>query len=304
MRNTVLLTDSAIFAGATNRVLFAFGSRTGRRHWYQRFEGEIASDIVRSGRTLFFTTTESNGKVHARDVERGRKVWDRGVGPTRFSPLLVEGLLYVGSDRGVVHALRTENGDELWHVQVGGAVAATPLAHGDALIVLTATDTIYRLAQRNGAILAQASINSSISAAPALAGDTLVIATHSGAVLGVNVSTLAPVWRVETGEPILAAPIVARDGTIHVMTRDAVIWRIVGGKGVRVAKLEGAATSSLALARDRYIIGMVDGTLVITTLDGRITARHRFNDSVIAPVVVQAGALYVPLLRGRIVKMR
>ena len=77
-----------------------------------------------------------------------------------------------------------------------------------------------------------------------------------------------------------------------------------GGKGTQVTKLPGSATTSFTLARDRYIVGMVDGTLTTTTLDGRVVSQHRFNDSVVAPVVVQGGALYVPLLRGRIVKMR
>jgi outer membrane protein assembly factor BamB len=304
MRSSVLVTDSAVFAGTTNRVLLAYSSRNGRRHWYQRFEGEIASDVVRSGRTLFFTTAEMNGKVHARDMERGKKVWDRSIGPTRFSPLLDQGLLYVGTDRGLVHALRSESGDELWRVRVSGALAGTLLGHGDALIALTATDTIYRLARRDGAILAHKGINTSVTAAPALQGDTIILATHSGAVIGVDANTLEPLWRVETGEPILAAPVVAHDGVIHVMTRAAAIWRISGGKGTQVTKLAGSVTTSFTLARDRYIVGMVDGTLTTTTLDGRVVSQHRFNDSVVAPVVVQGGALYVPLLRGRIVKMR
>jgi hypothetical protein len=38
-------------------------------------------------------------------------------------------------------------------------------------------------------------------------------------------------------------------------------------------------------------------------MNGAIVAEHKFNDSISAPVAVHGGALYVPLLRGRIVKL-
>lgn len=304
LRASVLLTDSALFAATTNRQLFAFETRTGRRNWDQRLEGEVAGEIVRSGRTLYMTTAEWNGRVHARDVERGRGVWRRDVGPTRFSPVVEGGVVYVGTDRGVVHALRADDGGQLWRTNIGGAIAATPLSHGAALVIGTVRDTLYRIAKRDGAVVARSAMASTITAPPAVHGDTLVLATNSGAVFGLDATTFAELWRVETGAPILAAPVIASNGAIHVLNRDASIWRIEDGRGTRVAELGGAATSSFTLVRDRYIVGLVNGTLLITDLTGRVVGEYKFNDSISAPAAVRAGAIYVSLLRGRIVKLQ
>lgn len=304
LRASVQVTDSALFVATTNRQLFAFETRTGRRNWDQRLEGEVAGEIVRSGRTLFMTTAEWNGHVHARDVERGKRVWRRDVGPARFSPVVESGVVYVGTDRGFVHALRADDGEQLWRTKVGGAVAATPLSHGDALVIGTVKDTLYRIAKRDGAVISRGTIENTITAAPAVSGDTLVVATNSGAVFGFDATSFKELWRVETGAPILAAPVIASNGAIHVLNRDAAIWRIEGGRGTRVAELGGAATSSFTLVRDRYIVGLVNGTLLITDMTGKVVGEFKFNDSISAPVAVRASAVYVSLLRGRIVKLQ
>ncbi|HEX6064612.1 MAG TPA: PQQ-binding-like beta-propeller repeat protein [Longimicrobiales bacterium] len=303
MRSGILVTDSALFVGTTNRQLLAFATASGRKHWDQRLEGELG-ELVRSGRTLFAATGEWNGRVHARDIERGRSIWRKNIGPSRNSLLLESGIVYAAADSGQVYALRSEDGAQIWRTNVRGSIVMTPVSVGEALIVATTLDTLYRIAKRDGAIVTRGHIPSSVSAPPAVIGDTLIVPTHSGAVLGVDGTTLQTRWRVDTGAPILAAPIVDRQNTIHVANRDVAIWRIRGGTGTKVAQLDGAITSSFTLARERYVVGMMDGTVLVTDLNGRIIAQHKFNDTVSAPVSVRGGALYVPLLRGRIVKLQ
>lgn len=304
MRASPIVTDSTVFVGTTNRQLLAYATRTGRRYWDQRVEGSISSSLVLGGRTLYATTAEWNGRLHARSVERGRRVWRRDIGPTRHSPLLEGGILYAANDAGRVHAVRSEDGEQIWRINVPGPIATTPVSFEDVLIVATAGDSVYRVNKRDGAIQRRAHIESTPSAPPALHDGLLVFATHGGVLLGVDANTLETRWRAALDAPILAAPAISSDGIVHVVTRNATLWRVTNGSAVKVADLDGAVTTSFTVAQDRYIIGMVDGTLVITDRDGRVVTEHKFNDSVSAPVVVHDGALYVPLLRGRIVKMR
>ena len=303
MRSGIHVTDSALFVGTTNRQLLAFSTRQGRKHWDQRLEGAIG-EVVRSGRTLFVVTAEWNGRVHARDLERGRRVWRKDVGPSRQSLLLDAGMVYAAADSGHVFALRSEDGVQVWRTNTRGAIVMSPISAGDAIIVSTTLDTLLRISKRDGVITKRGHIPSSVTALPAALGNTLVLATHSGAVFGVDATTLQTLWRVDTGAPVLATPIVGSDSTIHVINRDAQIWRIRNGSGTRVAQLNGAVTTSFTLARGRYVIGMIDGTLLVTDLEGRIVAQHKFNDTISAPVSVHGNALYVPLLRGRIVKLQ
>jgi outer membrane protein assembly factor BamB len=303
MRAGILVTDSAVFVGTTNRQLLAFSTTRGRKHWDVRLEGDIG-ELVRSGRTLFAATAEWNGRVHARDIARGKLVWRKNIGPSRHSLLLESGIVYAAADSGLVYALRSEDGEQVWRASVRGPIASAPISVGEALIVATTLDTLYRISKRDGAVLKRGHIASSVSALPAVAGDTLIIPTHSGALLAVDANTLETRWRIDTGAPILAAPVISSDNTIHIANRDAQIWRVRNGSGTKVAQLDGAVTSSFTLARNRYVLGMVDGTVVVTDMDGAVVAQHKFNDTVAAPISVHGGALYVPLMRGRIVKLQ
>ncbi|HEX6559674.1 MAG TPA: PQQ-binding-like beta-propeller repeat protein [Longimicrobiales bacterium] len=304
MRASILATDSAVFVGTTNRQLLAFGTRTGRRFWDQRLEGEIPGDVVRSGRTLFLITAETNGAVHAHDMARGRRLWRHVIGTSSAGPMVDGQVVYAGNDRGYVYALRTTDGSQLWRTQVGGRVSTVPIDAGAALIVVTATDTLYRIAKADGRVLARGTIASSAAAPPALAGDTLVLATYSGAVIGVSATSLTTLWTVNTGTSVTAAPIIGSDGVIHVLNRHAEIWRIEQGRGTRVAALGGAVAASFTLVRGRYIVGRLDGTLLVTDLAGRVVARFKFDDSIPTPAAVHAGGVYVPFRRGQIVKLQ
>ena len=71
-----------------------------------------------------------------------------------------------------------------------------------------------------------------------------------------------------------------------------------------VEVVELTVSASLTLARDHLLLGSYDGTLTAVSLDGRVAWTYPFDDSIVAPVAVGDQSVYVPLLRGRIVKLR
>ena len=302
-RAPLLYSDSVVFIGTANRQLLAFSTRNGRKLWDRRFEGEIPDQLVRSGRTIFAVSSEDNGHLYARDVERGHGLWKQTLGIARFAPLLDGGIVYVGNDRGIIYALRSEDGAQVWRSRLT-SLGATFLNYGDAIIAASNGDSIFAIAKQNGAVLRRGKIESAVSAPPALHGDTIVLSTHSGVAYGVDARTFRTLWRVDTGAEILAAPAITNDGVVHVLNRNAEIWRIRNGVGTKIASLGGAATASLTVAHGRYVIGRVDGTLFVTDMSGHVVASHHFNEGIYAPAMVGGGALYVTLGRGRIVKLK
>jgi outer membrane protein assembly factor BamB len=300
---SLLVSDTAVFAGTSNRQLLAFSTRTGRKFWDQRFDGAIPGDIVRSGRTLFITTAEFKGRVHARDMARGRGAWKHDVGASSYGALVEPGALYLGTDRGFVYALQPENGAQIWRIRLHGSLAAVPVNAGTALIIATTTDSLFRIAKTDGQILARTKLERSVSAAPALSGDTLVVADFGGNITALSATSFKVLWRVDTGAPVTAAPVIGADGTVHVLNRDAEIWRISNGHGTRVAALGGAALGSFTLGRNRYVVGKLDGTLQVVDMSGRVVASYKFKDSIPTAVALHNGALYVPFTHGAIAKL-
>ena len=90
------------------------------------------------------------------------------------------------------------------------------------------------------------------------------------------------------------------------MLQNASVWRITdAGRDVRrIAALGGAATGSLTLARDRLLVGRLDGALFLLDVDGDIIWRMDLDDSIVASVSVHGGAVFVPLMHGDVVKLQ
>jgi hypothetical protein len=92
---------------------------------------------------------------------------------------------------------------------------------------------------------------------------------------------------------------------MFVLTRDAGVWQISqSGAAHRIAGLGGAATGALTAIRDRLLVGRLDGVLFLLDLDGNTLWQHDFEDSIVAPVAVRDGNLFVALLRGDLIKLQ
>ena len=78
----------------------------------------------------------------------------------------------------------------------------------------------------------------------------------------------------------------------------------VSQSGMGDGGLGGGARASLTLARNGLVVGLLDGTLARVNFDGAVAWSIKLDGSIFAPAAIADGALYVPLQRGRIVKVR
>ncbi|HEX7091417.1 MAG TPA: PQQ-binding-like beta-propeller repeat protein [Longimicrobiales bacterium] len=304
---TPLLAEGPVLIATTaNRMVAVLDAETGEHYWERRLDGPVTGGAVRRGTRLVVATEDRDGKAYALGLERGRTAWDRSIGASPFPPLMVDGAAYFATAGGELVALAVEDGDELWRTELGAAAASTPVHHGDAILVATVRDTLYRLDRASGRIVGRAPLPATVSAAPALITDTLYLPLQTGDLVAYRLPDLEELWRAPFGAPILAAPVAGPNGSLYVLNRNAEVWRVRrGGRaGERIASLGGAARASLAVAQDRLLVGRLDGKLFLLEADGRVVWERDFDDSIVAPVTVADGALYVPLLRGTIVKLR
>ena len=302
----VLVEGPVLIASTSNRMVVTLSTETGERYWDRRLSGSVTGGVVRGGQRILAATDDREGKAYALSLERGRTVWDRTIGAAPFPPLIVDDAVYFVTERGRIIAVTLRDGKERWRVNVNGAPTSTPVPHRESVLVATARDTLYRIERSSGNILARAALPSTVSAAPALVDDTVYVPLQTGDVVAYQLPELEELWRAPFGAPILAAPVVGPDGALYVLNRDAELWRVRAGAraGEKLASLNGAARASLAATRDRLLVGRLDGKLFLLDMEGRVLWERDFEDSIVAPVTVADGAIYVPLLRGTIVKLR
>ncbi len=303
IRGTLLLVDSVVLVATTNRQMLAFQRGDGRKRWDQRFGNAVTTTILYDNNTIYLATDEYDGELIALNTSRGRRLWRHEVGPVRFTPLLEQGVLYAGTDRGIVTAVTTQ-GARLWRVGLGGGIAETPVDGGPHIVVFTTRDSVFSLRKTDGAVLNRGALPGTPSAAPALSGNSIIVATQDSSVVALEVNTLAVLWRERVSSPVLTAPVVSEDGTAYLAARDGALYRVRNGRLEKIAQLPHSISPSLTLARDHLLLGSYDGTLLAVNLNGEIVWTYQFNDSIVSPVAVGDQSVYVPLLRGRIIKLR
>ena len=150
----------------------------------------IASPVFADGRIFIAMGQDprhGNGPsfVHAispngqGDVTESRLLWtSRVVGRVVGTPIVKDGLLYVGDLGGTVHCLDAATGAHVWKHETNEAIWGCLLLAGDRLYVgnVEGSMTVLR-AGRQKELLAQIEMDAPLYSRPALIGDTLYLAT-------------------------------------------------------------------------------------------------------------------------------
>ena len=113
------------------------------------------------------------------DVTESKLLWtSRDVGRVVGTPIVKDGLLYVGDLGGTVHCLDAATGVEVWKHDTLEAVWGCLLLAGDRLYVgnIEGSMTVLRAGRRKE-VLAQIEMDAPLYSRPALIGDALYLAT-------------------------------------------------------------------------------------------------------------------------------
>ena len=295
-----------IVAATTNRLVIALSSESGDIYWEHRKHGPFMAPAVSDGDRLYLATSDVRGRVYALRLRDGKEEWEKDYPGSSAPMLLADDRLYLATEIGLVAALRTRDGDQVWQTALGAPTAAAPVLMEDRLVVATIRDTVYAMDREDGRILDRRPVPSRVSAAPAADASTLYLPLRSGHVLALEADGLDERWRAYVEGPVLASPVARRDGTVFALAGSGAVWSISpDGRPRKLADLGSAAVGGLTVTSNAVLVGLLDGRLVALSIDdGRELWTVTLGDSVVNPPVIQDGFIYVPLRRGRIVKLR
>ncbi|MCI0432782.1 MAG: PQQ-like beta-propeller repeat protein [Gemmatimonadetes bacterium] len=295
---------NVVLATTTGRTAVTLRAEDGMQYWSYGFRSAIAGSALKKDERVIVATGDRDRRVHAIEITRGRRVWSRPVGAVRVEPLLAGDRIVIATEAGDAVALSVADGTEAWRVRIGAPPAAPPIAWNASVIMTTLRDSLFRLDLSSGRMLERGVLPAPVSAPALVHEGALIFPLRSGEIVSLALPSLETVWRTSIDGLTVAAPVASRRG-IAVLTRDAVLWLIdPAGRAQRLAVLGGAATGSLAVAANGFIVGMLDGTLALIDFDGRTVWREPLGESIVAPVAIRDGSVYVPLLGGDIVKLR
>lgn len=132
----------------------------------------IAAGKAKMG--LIAVRTDGSGDVTESHIE-----WTYGPSPPeRSGPLLIDGLLYFVSDKGVASCIEAKTGETVWQSRLGGAYRASPI-YADGKIYFCSEEGLTSVieAGREFKLLQQNQLEDGFQASPAVVGNTLYLRT-------------------------------------------------------------------------------------------------------------------------------
>jgi outer membrane protein assembly factor BamB len=161
------------------------------------------------------THTKGNGKVIAFAAGLGKIRWQKTIGPSETSPLLLANRLYVADWDGRVWALDARTGRTIWRrkparAAIKGAVSST----AGKLYVGSYDGHVYCLGAQKGRLLWKANAqrrlygHSRFYSTPALAYGRLYIGSTDGKVYSYGATTGRLLWSHGTGGYVYSSPAV------------------------------------------------------------------------------------------------
>lgn len=164
----------------------AYHPANGDTLWKVYHDGMNASARPLYGQGLVFITNGMGSMVAVRpdgkgDVTGTHIAWSARKGVAKkSSQLLVDGLLYMNSDDGVISARDPKSGDVLWQERAGGAFAASPIyADGRIYAFSTEGDILTLKPGAEYVELAKTKLGDGFMASPAVVGDDLILRSKS-----------------------------------------------------------------------------------------------------------------------------
>ena len=297
--------------------LYAIDARTGKAVWRIR-TGRCAwaSPAVHDG--LVFETflgrachkhvPGSRGELVAFRATDGRIRWRRVIGPTESSPLVANGLVYIGDWTGRIYAFSEATGRTRWTYMTGGAIkGSASIAHG-RLYIGSYDGRLYSLDARTGRRIWAASAQPRIAgrgvfySTPAVAYGRVYIGSTDGKVYSFGARTGALRWSRDTGGYVYASPAIWHQ-LVFIGSYDRSFYALDAATGaLRWSFKTNATISGSATVLDGvvYFSSFSHKTYALDAATGHLT--WSWPDGQYSPLVSDARQVYLTGL-GRLYAM-
>ena len=208
------------------------------------------------------------------------------------SPLIHEGILYIGHNKGEMHAYELSNGRLIWKTQDGGAYHNAPILYGDNIIYGTVEGRVYCRNRLNGKLVYNVDLGAAVESDGVLSRGRLIFHTRNHKIFNLDAQSGKILWAYKRSVPFLTTlqrvskPLVYGD-KIFVGFADGVVGAFSFDEGVLLwerkivngPKFIDVDMSPL-LVGNKLILGSLSGPLtVLNPINGFVMRRIKLNSS-------------------------
>jgi outer membrane protein assembly factor BamB len=206
--------------------VIALSTRTGARTWVfdsHRCAGASPAVGPAAGGTIYAVflnrkpctqKVNGDGEVVALSAATGKVRWERHIGASETSPVVVGDRVFVGDWAGTEHALNAKTGAPLWTFTAQGPIKGGAAVEGGRVYVGSYDGHVYALDLANGHQLWRGSADSRLFGSatfystPAVAYDRVYIGATDSKVYSFGAKTGERRWSQSTGGYVYGSPAV------------------------------------------------------------------------------------------------
>ncbi|MDW8223722.1 MAG: PQQ-binding-like beta-propeller repeat protein, partial [Gemmatales bacterium] len=161
-----------------------------------------------------------------------------------MQPVLANGVVYVGTLRGILHAIDDATGQDRWTYRAGGAILHSCAVAGDKVFFGAADGKIYALRTQDGRLAWTVPTGAAVWNAPLVYRGVVLVGSRDGKLYAVEAESGHVRWTAQTGGPILASPALdVKSLRVYVASEDMCVYAVEWASGRilwRSPKLPGA----------------------------------------------------------------
>jgi outer membrane protein assembly factor BamB len=228
------------------------------------------------------------------------------------SPVIHQGILYIGHNSGYMFAYELENGRTVWSTKDKGAYHAAPVVYDESVIYGTVEGRVYRRHRLNGKLEYEVDLGASIESEPVIAKGRLFVHTRNHKIFCLDVKTGKILWAYRRSVPFLTTlqrvsrPLI-RENKLYVGFADGVVaafsieegillWETKVGEGSKFVDVDARPY----FYRGKILIGPQRGQFaVINPINGMLERRLPYQVS--REPMIWKNRLILPTVDGELV---
>ena len=212
-----------VFVGSDDRHLYAIQLISGRKAWSYEAEGAIRSRPMLAENMIFFASEA--GVVYALGFDRQVKWRFRARRGMLSSPVLHEGLVFIGSLDWNFYGLDARSGWAAWRYRTGGAIVSTPAVTEDLVIFGSADGYVYALDAGEGRLVWRHDAEAQVTGSPVIYQDRVYVGAVDGVLYCLEARSGNMIWAFQTDGAITARPTVRHD-VVYIGSLDHYVYAI------------------------------------------------------------------------------
>ncbi|MFQ5922320.1 MAG: PQQ-binding-like beta-propeller repeat protein [Anaerolineales bacterium] len=220
----------------------------------------------------------------------------------RGSPLVVDGVVYVGCYDNNLYALDAKTGEFVWKYATEGGIASKPASDGELIYVSSEDTRMYALSAEKGTLAWTYYAGGPIRSSPVVSEGHIFIGADDARLHVVNMFNGSAAWKQEVAGPIRSTPLIIDERVYFgCESSDFYCYDFRGELKWRFGKARRGITSSPILVEGMLYFGCMDWSLYAVEAEaGWQIWKFRMGRPTISSPVFAEGRIYTGCADGRV----